>query len=68
MDFFKDTHKITDFFKGGQEFIYRKGEIILRDGDTPSGVYYIENGFVKAYSINIDATQLLITTTIFIIF
>jgi len=30
---------------------YKKGEVIIRPEDEPSGVYLIEWGFVKAYSI-----------------
>lgn len=37
--------------------MYRKGEIILRDGDVPSGVYYIEEGFVKVYSLSLDGSE-----------
>jgi CRP-like cAMP-binding protein len=57
MAFFKKTHKLTYFFNTGQYFDYRKGEIILRDGDIPSGVYYIVEGFVKVYSLNLDGSE-----------
>ena len=30
---------------------YKDGELIIRAGDTPSGVYFIEKGFVKVYAI-----------------
>jgi CRP-like cAMP-binding protein len=31
--------------------VYRKGEFIIRPGEAPSGVFYIESGLVKAYDI-----------------
>jgi CRP-like cAMP-binding protein len=57
MGFFKNTNKVTAFFETSQEYLYRKGEVILRAGDIPSGVYYIEKGFVKAYSIMLDGSE-----------
>ena len=35
----------------GVKQIYRKGDQIIRPGDIPRGVYYIEKGLVKAYDI-----------------
>lgn len=42
---------LLDLFKEGSRLVYRKGELIIRDGDTPGGVFYIESGLVKAYDI-----------------
>lgn len=48
----KDQHKeLVAAFKGGSPLTYKKGEFIIRPGDTPSGVFYIEEGLVKAYDI-----------------
>lgn len=38
-------------FQRGVRLEFRKGEYIIRPGDTPPGVFYIENGQVKAYDI-----------------
>jgi CRP/FNR family transcriptional regulator len=38
-------------FRGGTELKFEKGERIIRPGDTPPGVFYIESGLVKAYDI-----------------
>lgn len=38
-------------FHGGSPLTYKKGEFIIRPGDTPSGVFYIQEGLVKAYDI-----------------
>jgi CRP/FNR family transcriptional regulator len=39
------------FKKHGTPLTYKKGEFIIRPGDSPSGVFYIEAGLVKAYDI-----------------
>lgn len=38
-------------FKSGVQLSYNKGEYIIRPGETPSHVYYIDEGFVKALNI-----------------
>ncbi len=38
-------------FQRGTKLTYDKGEFIIRPGETPSGVFYIERGLVKAYDI-----------------
>lgn len=43
--------KIRAFFYSHTRLQYKKGEVIIRPEDEPSGVYLIEWGFVKAYSI-----------------
>jgi len=45
-------HKaLVGAFHKGSRLNYKKGEFIIRPGDTPSGVFYIEAGLVKAYDI-----------------
>lgn len=39
------------FIDHGNELSYRKGEFIIRPGEAPSGIFYIEAGLVKAYDI-----------------
>jgi len=43
--------KLVDFFHTGTRQVYKKGEYIVRPGDSPRGVLYIEKGFVKAHDI-----------------
>lgn len=57
MKSFNNTKTISNFFKTSPEYSYRKGETILRAGDIPSGVYFIEKGFVKAYSVMLDGSE-----------
>ena len=42
---------VNIFHKNGTRLVYRKGEFIIRPGDVPSGIFYIEEGLVKAYNI-----------------
>lgn len=42
---------LIDLFKKGSRLEYKKGELIIREGDTPGGIYFIESGLVKAYDI-----------------
>lgn len=49
--------KLAEFFKTSEPYVYKKGAAILRAGDVPSGVYYIESGFVKVYNLNLDGTE-----------
>lgn len=43
---------LVKLFKGGTKLTYRKGEFIIRPGEAPSAVFYIEEGLVKAYNIS----------------
>ncbi len=42
---------LTDFFHQGTRLTYKKGEFIIRPGETPPGVFFIEKGLVKSYDI-----------------
>jgi CRP/FNR family cyclic AMP-dependent transcriptional regulator len=42
----------VNLFKKGTKLSYKKGEYIIRPGETPNGVFYIEEGLVKAYNIS----------------
>jgi CRP/FNR family transcriptional regulator len=47
--------QMEDFIKifqtHGTRLTYKKGEFIIRPGEVPSGIFYIEEGLVKAYDI-----------------
>lgn len=48
----RQTAELVDLFReSGRKITYRKGEFIIRPGDFPSGVFYINEGIVKAYDI-----------------
>jgi CRP/FNR family cyclic AMP-dependent transcriptional regulator len=42
---------VSVFCSQGSKLVYKKGEFIIRPGESPSGVFYIESGLVKAYDI-----------------
>lgn len=50
--------KLNNFLSGFKLFHYKKGEIILRAGDTPQGILYIKKGYVKDYSISKEGEEL----------
>ncbi len=48
----KQTAELVEVFRSqGKEFSYKKGEFIIRPGETPPGIFYIYKGLVKAYDI-----------------
>ena len=49
-DSFRETLSSEDFEKyinSKQTLNFHKGETIFEDGDTPKGVYFIQNGTLK---------------------
>ena len=48
----KQIAALVGLFKGGTKLSYKKGEYIVRPGEAPSAVFYIESGLVKAYNIS----------------
>lgn len=42
---------LLELFHGGTRLAYKKGEFIIRPGESPPGIFYIESGLVKAYDI-----------------
>lgn len=52
------AQKLNNFFSKFRKYHYKKGEAILRGGDTPQGVYFINKGYVRDYSISKDGEEL----------
>ncbi|MBF8250035.1 MAG: CarD family transcriptional regulator [Candidatus Levybacteria bacterium] len=52
------TQNLNNFFSKYKKYRYKKGEIILRGGDAPQGVYFIHKGYVRDYSISKDGEEL----------
>lgn len=42
---------LVSLFHLGTKLTYKKGEFIIRPGEIPSGIFYIQSGLVKAYDI-----------------
>lgn len=47
----KQQEALINLFKEGSRLQYKKGELIIREGEPPGGVFMIESGLVKAYDI-----------------
>jgi len=47
----KQVAALVGLFKSGTRLIYKRGEFIIRPGEAPGAVFYIETGLVKAYNI-----------------
>jgi CRP/FNR family transcriptional regulator, anaerobic regulatory protein len=47
-----DSDKLKALFRGGKRFDYQKNTTILRARETPRGVYLIESGILKMYSLS----------------
>lgn len=52
--------KLNRFFSKFKKYHYKKGEVILRGGDSPQGVYVIDKGYVKDYSISKEGEELIL--------
>lgn len=46
------NEKLENFFKTYPLVKYKRGEVIFHPEDTPSGVFQIESGYVRLYSIS----------------
>ncbi len=43
---------LVNLFRQGSKLTYKKGEYIIRPGEVPNSVFYIDEGQVKAYNIS----------------
>jgi len=46
-----EMRALVNLFHDGTKLTYSKGEFIIRPGESPPGVFYLETGLVKAYDI-----------------
>lgn len=58
----KQTAELVELFRvRGLKQSFRKGDFVIRPGDPPPGIFYIDEGLVKAYDITkYDEENLLI--------
>jgi CRP/FNR family transcriptional regulator len=42
---------LVNLFHQGTRLTYKKGEFVIRPGESPSGIFYVSHGLVKAYDI-----------------
>lgn len=52
------TQKLNSFFSKFKKYHYRKNEVILRGGDSPQGVYFVNKGFVRDYTVSKEGEEL----------
>src|SRR3954452_24299823 len=43
---------LVKLFKTGTKLTYRRGEYVIRPGEQPNNVFFVEEGLVKAYNIS----------------
>lgn len=43
---------LVNLFEGGTKLVYKKNEYIIRPGESPGHIFYIESGLVKAFNIS----------------
>lgn len=52
------TRELENFFKKFRFFSYKKGEVILRAGDSPQGVFYLKKGYVRICATSEEGEEL----------
>lgn len=52
--------KLDTFFTKFRHKHYKKGEILVRGDDSPTGVFYLREGFVKEYAISKKGEELIV--------
>lgn len=50
--------KLLDFFLHHKKLVYKKGATIIRPEESPAGVYFVLEGYVKDYSLSPDGKSL----------
>jgi len=45
------AQSLEDLFHRGTKLTYKRGEFVIRPGESPPGVFYISEGLVRAYDI-----------------
>lgn len=48
----KEVAALVNLFRKGTRLTYTKGEYVIRPGEAPGAVFYIEKGLVKAFNIS----------------
>lgn len=56
----KVAQKLEDFFGTHKHQLYKKGEILIRADEKPSGVFYLMSGRVKKYAISKKGDELIV--------
>lgn len=51
------SKKLKDFFASSRPNFYKKGDIVLRVGETRLGAFYVNRGYIKDSSISADGRE-----------
>lgn len=54
------SKKIESFFTKYKHQIYKKGEILIRADENPSGVFYLKEGVIKEYIISKKGDEMVV--------
>lgn len=54
------AQKVANFFKSFKRQTYKKGEILVRADEDPSGIFYLTEGIVKQYAISARGEELIV--------
>ncbi|HVZ11680.1 MAG TPA: Crp/Fnr family transcriptional regulator [Patescibacteria group bacterium] len=54
------VEKLEKFFTKYKPQKYKKGEILVRAGDNPLGVFYLTEGYIKKYAISQKGDELVV--------
>lgn len=56
----KIHEKLESFFTKFKHQTYKKGEILIRADDDPTGIFYLKKGFVKEYAISTKGDEMVV--------
>lgn len=54
----RPLHKLDLYFSKFKPLHYKKGEVVLRAGDQPQGIFYLKSGYVRVYSFSKSGEEL----------
>ncbi len=54
------SKKVEQFFTQYKQQKYKKGEILVRAGDDPTGIFYLKEGIVKKYAISRKGDEMIV--------
>ncbi len=54
------SKKIESFFTKFKHQVYKKGEILVRADEDPSGIFYLKDGIVREYAISKNGDEIVV--------
>ena len=56
----KVIDRLIKYFSSYKQISYKKGDTIIYSTDEPTGIYYINNGYIKMNTLSIDGNELIL--------